>query len=146
MKTTFILLVFILSGFMAFGQISYMSKPIAPNVTPYVAPMPSVPQMTPQQMQALYEYEQEINRLKKENFQTSHNLAIAAFNKKDYSAVTKYYGMAKSTGWYNSQFDFIAGVSYHKIGLKPQARKALKLASRRGYTAAATYLKSDFKK
>lgn len=77
--------------------------------------------------------------------------AIQTFNNKDYSRTIYHYESSNKLGWYDSEFEFIAGVSYYKIWeetgnkkFKSKAKKILKLSKKHNYIDADIFLSKNF--
>ncbi|MBS9774502.1 MAG: hypothetical protein KGV59_05020 [Tenacibaculum sp.] len=84
-------------------------------------------------------------------YQKAMEQANKAWNKNDYQYVVFYYENSLSLGWYDPEFEFIAGISYYKLWESTKKRKyrrlakeALKLSKKHGNINAKRFLKKEY--
>ncbi|MGC6430139.1 MAG: hypothetical protein ACON5F_03765 [Jejuia sp.] len=84
-------------------------------------------------------------------FNQAKTNAVNAYNSKNFSKCVYYYEGSNKLGWYDAEFEYIAGVSYYalwkEIGkkkYKSKAKKILKLSKKHGYIDAELFLDKYF--
>ncbi|WP_336127820.1 hypothetical protein [Mesoflavibacter sp. CH_XMU1422-2] len=84
-------------------------------------------------------------------FNQSKTDAFKAFNLKNFSRCIYYYESSRKMGWYDAEFEYIAGVSYYNLWkelkkkkYKSKAKKILKLSKKHGYIDAELFLDKYF--
>lgn len=98
-------------------------------------------------------YNRQLQRNAKEPYYIgAKNSAITAFKSKNYEQCIYYYESSKKMGFYNGEFEYVAGVSYNELAIQSggnkqfvsKAKKLLKKARKHGYVLAIPYLNRNF--
>jgi len=115
----------------------------------------SVQGLDPLQLARIHQqnnYQKQLQRNANEPyFIESKNNAVTAYRDKNYEQCIYYYESSKKMGFYNGEFEYVAGVSYNELAkqignkqFKSKAKKLLKKAKKHGYVLAIPYLNRNF--
>jgi hypothetical protein len=86
-----------------------------------------------------------------EAYQHAKSIALEEYNSKDFSRCIYYYESSNNLGWFDGEFEYMAGVSYFELWketkdekYKSKAKRLLRLSKNHGYIEAELFLKNNF--
>lgn len=94
-----------------------------------------------QQNASLYEMQQQLNTMKREDWNTSIPLIQESYSSRNYvKCINLSFELMNRTGWSNGNIYFLIGDSYKHLSYYKSAKKYLKIAKRKGNSQASSEL------